>query len=172
MEVTYSLVSQNGMHFFVAEIDGKLAGCSVPDETEPDLDKFLSNLRQIYGPINLKMGKVPSNLVEAVLKSYNGKSHGLSEHDIVFDKMKASYSKILRTLFDVEKGSTLSYSELALKSGLTKDHSRFVGTTMAKNPIPLIIPCHRVVTQSGKLGNYSGSGGVRTKKRLLDIEMK
>jgi methylated-DNA-[protein]-cysteine S-methyltransferase len=64
-------------------------------------------------------------------------------------------------------GKTRSYAELAarLKSG-----PRAVGGACGKNPIPIIIPCHRVVASAGGLGGFSSPGGIDTKKRLLSIE--
>ncbi|MCL4152984.1 UNVERIFIED_CONTAM: hypothetical protein GTU68_035433 [Idotea baltica] len=48
--------------------------------------------------------------------------------------------------------------------------ARAVGTFMATNPIPLVIPCHRVLAANGKLGGYSATRGVSMKQELLDLE--
>ena len=66
----------------------------------------------------------------------------------------------------IEFGQTISYSGLAKKSG-RPNASRAVGSTLAKNPLPLIIPCHRIIRSDGKLGGFSAPGGVNLKKRLL-----
>ena len=63
-------------------------------------------------------------------------------------------------------GKTLSYSELAQKSG-SKLAYRAVGTACGKNPLPLIIPCHRVTAVNG-LGGFGG--GLHTKRFLLNLE--
>ena len=47
---------------------------------------------------------------------------------------------------------------------------RAIGGVMARNPVPLIIPCHRVVRTDGSLGGFSGQGGIETKKKMLDLE--
>lgn len=64
-------------------------------------------------------------------------------------------------------GGTRSYGEIARELG---SHARAVGGACGMNPIPIIIPCHRVLTQNGGLGGYSGDGGVETKKQLLNLE--
>lgn len=64
-------------------------------------------------------------------------------------------------------GHTLTYKELALRGNFPKA-SRAVGQVMAKNPIPIIIPCHRIISSSGKTGGYSG--GIWRKKYLLGLE--
>ena len=63
-------------------------------------------------------------------------------------------------------GETITYSELATAVG-HPNASRAVGSVMAMNPWPILIPCHRVVRSDGAIGNYSGEGGASTKIRLL-----
>ncbi len=64
-------------------------------------------------------------------------------------------------------GNTRSYIWIAEQIGKPKA-ARAVGQALAKNPLPIIIPCHRVLASSGKLGGYSG--GVEMKKKLLYLE--
>ena len=68
------------------------------------------------------------------------------------------------------QGMSLSYSSLAELIG-SPSAARAVGNAMKRNPLPLFIPCHRVVSKSG-LGNYSGGGGVKTKNGLLELEAR
>tara|TARA_B100000959_G_scaffold18261_1_gene17573 strand:- start:1550 stop:2029 length:480 start_codon:yes stop_codon:yes gene_type:complete len=94
---------------------------------------------------------------------------------VVFDEavslgtMSGFYTSVYENLRKVERGKTVSYGELASLSG-APGAARAVGSAMAKNPIPLIIPCHRVVKCDGSLGNFSGPGGVEQKRRMLIIE--
>lgn len=77
--------------------------------------------------------------------------------------------RVLEMLRDVPPGATLSYGELAKRAG-NPMASRAVGGAMARNPVPVVVPCHRVVPTSGRLGNYSATGGVATKRALLALE--
>lgn len=70
-------------------------------------------------------------------------------------------------MLDIPYGETESYGDMARALG---SGARAVGTACAKNPIPIIIPCHRVVGQNGSLGGYSGADGLSGKKFLLDLE--
>ena len=70
---------------------------------------------------------------------------------------------------EVPAGATVSYGELASKVG-SPGAARAVGRAMAANPVPLIVPCHRVLAAGAKAGGFSAYGGVRTKDRLLAIE--
>ena len=76
--------------------------------------------------------------------------------------------KIYKTLVQVPYGSTIKYGELAKKVGI--DHGgRFAGNAMARNPLPILIPCHRVIYADGSIGSYS-AGGEKIKKWLIDWE--
>ncbi|GAA0034350.1 methylated-DNA--[protein]-cysteine S-methyltransferase [Brevibacterium metallidurans] len=86
--------------------------------------------------------------------------------------ISAVATTVLRTLADtVGFGETVTYGQLAERSG-TGIPARAIGSIMGMNPLPLIIPCHRVVAGDG-LGGYSGGPpgqGLETKRRLLEFE--
>jgi methylated-DNA-[protein]-cysteine S-methyltransferase len=67
-------------------------------------------------------------------------------------------------------GRTTTYGALAKDIGAGPEVARDVGTAMALNPIPLIIPCHRVLAAGGKVGGFSAPGGAATKVRMLALE--
>ena len=69
-------------------------------------------------------------------------------------------------LQEIPKGTTVTYKELAQKIG-KPNAFRAVANAVGKNPCVPDIPCHRVVRSDGKLGGYSGEGGVRAKRALL-----
>ncbi len=77
--------------------------------------------------------------------------------------------RVLRRCRRIPYGKTLTYGELAAQAG-HPGAARAVGNCMAANPVPLIIPCHRVVASGGKLGGYSAVGGLKMKRRLLELE--
>jgi len=74
--------------------------------------------------------------------------------------------KVWMACLKITKGQVRTYSWLAKKIGRPLA-SRAVGSALARNPFAPIIPCHRVVPAAGGLGNYSGPGGVMTKRKLL-----
>lgn len=69
----------------------------------------------------------------------------------------------------IPPGETRTYGEIAASIGLPHG-AQAVGVAMARNRIPLVIPCHRVLAAGGRLGGFSAPGGVDTKRRLLAIE--
>jgi methylated-DNA-[protein]-cysteine S-methyltransferase len=74
------------------------------------------------------------------------------------------------TLRRVPAGETLTYGELARRAGLGAGAARAVGVAMAKNPWPVVVPCHRVMAADGTLHGFSAPGGLATKQRLLRLE--
>ena len=76
--------------------------------------------------------------------------------------------KVWAELRTVGHGETITYGELARRLG-DANAARAVGAANGKNPLPLVVPCHRVVAANGKLGGYSG-GGAAVKRFLLDHE--
>ncbi|MFJ4145048.1 methylated-DNA--[protein]-cysteine S-methyltransferase [Pseudomonas sp. NPDC089734] len=76
--------------------------------------------------------------------------------------------QVWRELARIPYGEVLSYGAMARKMGLTPGHSRAVGTANGKNPISIIVPCHRVIGAGGDLTGYAG--GVDRKRALLALE--
>jgi len=79
------------------------------------------------------------------------------------------FQAIYRLARAIGWGETATYGELADRAG-SPGSARAVGQAMARNPIPIIIPCHRVLAANRKVGGFSAHGGTLTKERLLAIE--
>lgn len=80
------------------------------------------------------------------------------------------YRDALQLCNAIPYGRTRTYGDIAIELGKPFATARAVGTAMARNPIPVIIPCHRVVGKDGKLQGYSGPRGIETKAALLHLE--
>jgi len=111
---------------------------------------------------------------------------------IVLDGLSKFAGRVLTACRNIAFGQTVSYAQLAKKASspaaaspvrnATKGRkpqkgemkisngARAVGRVMANNPLPLIIPCHRVIRSDGSIGGFSAQGGTRLKKRLLQFE--
>lgn len=74
-----------------------------------------------------------------------------------------------QAIIDVPYGELLTYGALAQRIGSS---ARAIGQACARNPLPIIVPCHRIVPSGGKLGAYSGGDGPATKRWLIDHEAR
>lgn len=77
---------------------------------------------------------------------------------------------VWRALYDIPFGETVSYGEIALRIGEDISASRAVGIANGQNPLPIVVPCHRVIGADGSLTGFGG--GLPTKQFLLDLEAR
>lgn len=93
------------------------------------------------------------------------------EFDLPVDESR--FTPFQRSVYEVvrriPRGEVLTYGQVAAALGRPRS-ARGIGVAMARNPLPIIIPCHRVVGAGGAMTGYSGPGGIETKRRLLDLE--
>ena len=83
--------------------------------------------------------------------------------------MRPFQESVLRATIDIPRGATRTYGEIAVQVG-NRRAAQAVGRAEATNPIPLVIPCHRVLASNGGLHGSSGYGGLDTKAWLLRLE--
>lgn len=103
------------------------------------------------------------------LKRYSqGKTYSFAKLPLDLGPKTVFQNSVIRECQKIPHGETLSYRELANLAGSPKA-ARAVGTVMSKNDVPLIIPCHRVVSSSG-LGGFSSPRGLSAKLHLLKLE--
>ncbi|MFX1314715.1 MAG: methylated-DNA--[protein]-cysteine S-methyltransferase [Promethearchaeota archaeon] len=117
------------------------------------------------------------NLINEYFKKKNiDLFEGIKHLNIELDlknKFKTDFSqKVIQYLLETKPGDVITYSEIANKIG-SKGY-RAVGNILRNNPLPLIIPCHRVIRKSGDIGGFGGSTGetweTALKKSLLELE--
>jgi len=90
---------------------------------------------------------------------------------IVLDGLGLFARRVLTACRDIKFGQTISYAGLAKKIGWPSAY-RAVGGALAQNPLPLIIPCHRVICANGKIGGFSAPSGRNLKEKLLKHEQR
>ncbi len=114
-------------------------------------------------------GKNAQDVVNILEKYFSrGDPSILSDVEISFECAHTPFvESIYNSLRQVNFGQTITYGELATKAG-HPGAARAVGSAMARNPVPLFIPCHRVLPANGCLGGFTG--GVHLKRKLLELE--
>lgn len=111
----------------------------------------------------------PHPLLDWLLLHIERGEGALSELPVDLSRLPPFHRDVLERLRRIPRGRVVTYGALAREMG-SPGASRAVGGACAANPLPLVVPCHRVVGSDGSLGNYSGEGGAATKRALLEIE--
>ena len=133
---------------------------------EKKISAFLSEIEQNKDDYNLVKDKI--SLKKPIKQINDYFSNNKKFFDIKVDiSMPSFYQKVLLTVMKIPYGEVRTYQEIAIKTGSPNAY-RAVGSANAKNLIPIIIPCHRVVAANGNLGGYGG--GLSIKKYLLKME--
>ena len=111
------------------------------------------------------------NLQQQITAYFAGELIKFDPVPVALDGLTSFTEKVLSACKQIPYGQTISYSALAAK--LDKPTAcRAVANALAKNPLPLIIPCHRVIRANGQIGGFSAAGGVKLKKKLLQHEQR
>jgi O-6-methylguanine DNA methyltransferase len=114
-------------------------------------------------------GSAHSQLVEAISRYFEGSRVSFKDTQVTLPGFSGFGRTVLEWLCGVEWGTKVTYKDIASSIG-HPGAARAIGLVMSKNPIPLIIPCHRVIRSDGGLGGFSGAGGVVMKKKMLEME--
>jgi methylated-DNA-[protein]-cysteine S-methyltransferase len=117
-------------------------------------------------------GAVPALATDAAerLSDYaSGRPVDFSGIALDFAGIAAFEATVYHALRKVERGETVTYGELAQRAG-SPGAAQAVGTAMARNPWPVVVPCHRVLAAGNKPGGFSAPGGLLTKAKLLAME--
>lgn len=109
------------------------------------------------------------NRVEDQLKEYFHGNRKAFEIPLDWEQLRGFQRKVLEIVSGIPYGSVLTYGQVAAKAGSPKA-SRAVGGALAHNPLPILVPCHRVVSSSGHLTGYLGQKGIEIKRWLLELE--
>jgi methylated-DNA-[protein]-cysteine S-methyltransferase len=130
--------------------------------------RVLTLLGRYYGEYSLKEGAAPASLKRALKAYFAGDIEALA--DVLTATAGTPFQReVWKALRTIPAGTTVSYGQLAAKLG-RKGSSRAVGAANGANPIPIVVPCHRVIGADGSLTGF-GSGLPR-KRWLLDHEAK
>jgi methylated-DNA-[protein]-cysteine S-methyltransferase len=108
--------------------------------------------------------------VAAAKRYFEGEETDFSGFALDLADQDAFFRRIYEATRKVGWGRTTTYGALAKELGAEPQAARDVGQAMAANPIPLFIPCHRVLAAGGKVGGFSAPGGSAAKLRMLELE--
>ncbi|MDH4442577.1 MAG: methylated-DNA--[protein]-cysteine S-methyltransferase [Rhizobium sp.] len=101
---------------------------------------------------------------------FSGEQVVFADLELDLSIQTAAFQNIYAVTRSLGWGQTTTYGTIARELGLGPEGARDIGQAMARNPVPLIIPCHRVLAAGGKLGGFSAPGGTESKRRMLEME--
>jgi methylated-DNA-[protein]-cysteine S-methyltransferase len=157
-------------YFGIAGTEDALCRTCLPVET-PDVARqvLLEGLRTTADRLPYDSNLLP-NLQAKISAYFNGQNVDFSIGIAVDLSNLGNFDRtVLDACSKIGFGRTMTYGQLAQTIGYPHA-ARAVGNALARNPIPLIIPCHRVFRSDGGLGGFSAIGSTALKQRLLDFE--
>jgi methylated-DNA-[protein]-cysteine S-methyltransferase len=152
----------------IAWSDVGITRFQLPTKSAEAAERLL--LRRVPGA---KPGALPPAVVTAVAavkRYFEGQKTDFSHVKLDLDDQDAFFKQIYAAARQVGWGHTTTYGTLAKELGTGPETARDVGQAMARNPVPLIIPCHRVLAAGGKVGGFSAPGGSAAKLHMLELE--
>jgi methylated-DNA-[protein]-cysteine S-methyltransferase len=144
-----------------------IAGFQLPLSTA---DATRTRLQQRWsGAIESEPPPGVQRVVDRVLALLNGEATDLSDIPVDLAEAPDFHRRVYEVARTIPPGRTMTYGEIARRLDAPHE-SREVGQALGRNPIAIIVPCHRVLGADGKMGGFSAPGGVTTKRRILEIE--
>jgi methylated-DNA-[protein]-cysteine S-methyltransferase len=107
--------------------------------------------------------------IGAIVALLSGAPRDLATAVLDMESVPGFHRRVYAVARAIPPGETITYGEIAERIG-ERGAAQAVGQALARNPFPIIVPCHRVLAAGGALGGFSARGGVATKRRMLAIE--
>jgi methylated-DNA-[protein]-cysteine S-methyltransferase len=133
-------------------------------DSQLQMDAYLARLKR---PLEQNVEMLKPYLREILLYT-KGKLREFT-FQVDWDTLRPFQKKAMQAVYAIPYGETRTYSEIAAQIG-HPNAPRAVGRANATNPMPLVIPCHRLIGTDGKLHGYGGGQGLQTKEWLLKME--
>jgi methylated-DNA-[protein]-cysteine S-methyltransferase len=141
---------------------------TLPTSSEDSADRLL--LRRMPDALRSEPTAEIDDAIDAAQRYFAGEPIDLSGVRLDLGPQDAFFAKVYDTVRRLGWGETTTYGTVAKSLGAGPEAARDVGQAMANNPIPLIVPCHRVLAAGNKIGGFSAPGGSDAKRRMLELE--
>lgn len=128
-----------------------------------------ADVRQYYPDFDVVSDAAYTHPLLEQLEAYFSREVKQFDTPIDWSALTSFQSDVLKLVLAIPYGQTRTYQDIALELG-QPGAARAVGRANATNPMPIVIPCHRVLGADGRLHGYGGPGGVETKAWLLKLE--
>lgn len=171
-------MGQSAQHYSVFETAGGYCGIAWNDV---GITRFQLPTRSLEATERNLLRRLPeavpgtpsaeiTEAIAAVKRYFAGEEVDFSGFALDLSGQDDFFRQIYDAARQVGWGRTTTYGTLAKQLGAGPEAARDVGQAMAKNPVALLIPCHRVLAAGGKVGGFSAPGGSAAKVRMLELE--
>ena len=162
----YTVFSTGWGYFGLAGTETSLVRTHLPLANR---NRVVHNLLADLGPAGFD-AKYLQKLQQRIRAYYQAAyADGFNDVRVDLQFLSLFAAAVLRACRKIRPGRTVTYAQLAAMAG-HPEAARAVGGALASNPLPLIIPCHRVIRSDGQIGGFSALGGTSLKKKMLDLE--
>ena len=144
-----------------------IVGVQLPETREPETRARL--LRHHPDAIETLPPPAIQRALDSIVALLAGEAADLSVAVLDMHRVSPFHRRVYEVARTIAPGATLSYGEIAKQMG-AGGAARAVGQALGRNPFAIVVPCHRVLAASGKVGGFSANGGIVTKLRMLSIE--
>lgn len=148
--------------------DGKVTALRLPAESAAAARAAL--LRKLPDAQERKADRDMARVRAAIVRYFAGSHETFDEVAVDLGRQEPFFTRVYDHVRALRWGETSSYGEVARALNATPEAARTVGQAMARNPVPLIVPCHRVLAAWGRIGGFSAPGGSDAKARMLMLE--
>jgi methylated-DNA-[protein]-cysteine S-methyltransferase len=131
-------------------------------------EDFVQNIERESKRVALR-SQQDTETIKTQLREYLNGERTSFDVNIDLSALTEFHKQVLLAAWQIPHGKIATYGEIARRIGKPKA-ARAVGQALGRNPMPIVIPCHRVIASDGSLGGYSGGGGLETKAKLLALE--
>jgi methylated-DNA-[protein]-cysteine S-methyltransferase len=131
-------------------------------------EDFVQNIERESKRVALR-SQQDTETIKTQLREYLNGERTSFDVNIDLSALTEFHKQVLLAAWQIPHGEVATYGEIARRIGKPKA-ARAVGQALGRNPMPIVIPCHRVIASDGSLGGYSGGGGLETKAKLLALE--
>jgi methylated-DNA-[protein]-cysteine S-methyltransferase len=171
-------MGQKIQHYHIFETAGGFCGIAwneagitrfqLPTSSHDGTERLL--LRRIAGAEPAMPPAEVAGTIAEVKRYFAGEAVDFSDVKLDLGEQDDFFKQIYAAARRIGWGHTTTYGTLAKELGVGPEAARDVGQAMAKNPVALIIPCHRVLAAGNKIGGFSAPGGSNSKQRMLELE--
>lgn len=164
----YRIFQTASGHAAIAWHDGVISALRLPASSPEAAERAL--LRRLPDAVPAEPPVEVAATIAAAQRYFAGDEIDFTDVPIDLGEQEPLFARIYAVVRQFGWGQTTTYGAVAKILGAGPEVARDVGRAMAMNPIPLIIPCHRVLAAGGKVGGFSAPGGSDSKARMLAME--